>query len=400
MNKKKTGNNKFLREFNQALILDLIRLNKAISKAELAKLTGLSPTATGAITSSLMEKGYIREAGIGESSGGRRPILLELNPRSFYSLGVDLDVNCAAVVLVDITGEIIHEMLVEMPGCASPGETVGIIERELEHITGQFGISLEKLVGIGMSVPGLVNGGTGEIVLAPNLGWENVDIKSGFKKFSGVPVIVENEAMASAICENWIGMCQGVDDFVCINVKSGIGAGIFTRGKPYKGAGGSAGEVGHIVVDENGPKCGCGNYGCLETLASTSRMVEKAKRLVRQGTTSVLNNVGNVDAISIDHVIKAARGGDEEARRLIVESARYIGIAVSNIVNTLNPSKVIIGKEFVRYADLAIDCVRDIVARKALKYPVSKVEIAASAIGEKASALGAAIIPLKTLFGR
>ena len=110
-----------------------------------------------------------------------------------------------------------------------------------------------------------------------------MDFGGILKERTSLPVYIENEAMASAICENWIGACRNDSDFVCVNIKSGIGAGIFTGGKPYRGADGSAGEVGHIVVDENGPKCGCGNYGCLETFASTGRIVEKARRMIRQG---------------------------------------------------------------------------------------------------------------------
>jgi N-acetylglucosamine repressor len=213
-------------------------------------------------------------------------------------------------------------------------------------------------------------------------------------------VYVENEAMSSAICENWLGVCQNVENFVCVNIKSGIGAGIFTNGRLYRGAGGSAGEVGHIVVDENGLRCGCGNYGCLETMASTGRIVEKARKMVRQGIASSLNEMPDADDISIDNIVEAARSGDEAARGILLESARFLGIALSNLVNTLNPSKIVIGKDFVKYGDLVMDCIKSIVGSKALKTNASKVEMLTSEIGEKASTLGAAIIPLKVLFGR
>ena len=400
MRRNNTGNNKFLKEFNQAVILDLIRTNKAISKADLAKLTGLSPTAAGVITSSLLEKGYIHETGIGESTGGRRPVLLELKPRSFYSIGIDLDVNYINLIVVDITGNIVFEKFTGMPEYLRFDRVMSLMEAEVVSLIGELGIGAEKLLGIGVSIPGMVDSETKKIILAPNLGWAHADVKTNFKKLPGVPVYVENEAMASAICENWVGVCQGIDNFVCINIKSGIGAGIYTQGKPYRGVGGSAGEIGHVVVDENGPRCGCGNYGCLETLASTARIVEQARKLVRQGVLSSLNRIEDADSISMQQVIDAARGGDEEARRILAESARYLGIAISNIVNTLNPSMVVLGKEFVNYADLVLDSIKEIVSTKALGYPASKVDILQSSVGEKASALGAAILPLKVLFGQ
>jgi N-acetylglucosamine repressor len=215
-----------------------------------------------------------------------------------------------------------------------------------------------------------------------------------------LPAYIENEAMASAICENWIGACQGASNFVCVNIKSGIGAGIFTGGRLYRGTGGSAGEVGHIVVDENGPRCGCGNYGCLETIVSTGRIIDKARRVVRQGVVSTLNDVGDADEITLEQIANAARQGDEAARSLLNEAARYLGIALSNLVNTLNPSRIVLGKDFVVYGDLVMDTLRNVIDTKALKRPASNVEIMATEIGERASTLGAAIIPLKVLFGR
>lgn len=397
---KRTGNNQFLKQLNQTIILDLIRVNKAISKAQLAEITGLSPTAIGMITSSLQEQGYIHETGIGESKGGRKPVLLELKPRSYYSVGVDFDVDYMNILLVDITGEIISEKASRVSHWESVEKVMEKMESMIGEILSEFSIETEKLLGIGISVPGMVEWEQCEVVMAPNLGWEKVAVKDYMKRFQEVPIYLENEAMASAICENWVGSCQGINNFVCINIKSGIGAGIFTHGRLYRGASGSAGEVGHIVVDENGPKCGCGNYGCLETMASTSYIVEKARKLVRQGSVSSLNDVEDADGITIEDVIRAAKSGDGTAINILNESARYLGIAISNIANTLNPSKVVLGKEFVKYADLVMEQIVSVVACKALKSPAAHMDIAASTIGERASTLGAALIPVKTLFGK
>jgi Transcriptional regulator/sugar kinase len=398
MRKNPTGNNAYLKELNQKTILDLIRIKKVVSKAELSKLTGLSPTAVGVITSNLNEMGYIHETGIGESSGGRKPIMLELRPGSYYSIGIDIDVGNVSIVLLDITCEVIYSGQFAIPSPITAEVLVEIIEKELISILYRHSVNLDKVLGIGISIPGLIENEVQRIVLAPNLGWQDTDIRKYFKGIGTVPVYLENEAMASAICENWIGSCQNISNFICINVKSGIGSGIFTGGSLYRGTGGSAGEIGHITVDENGPRCGCGNYGCLETMASVKYMVDKAKRMVRQGSASKLNETGDIDSIDIDDVIAAARSGDEMATGIIAESARYLGIAISNLVNTLNPSKVILGKEFIKYADLAMENLKAVVAAKALQYPASKVVVDVSYIGGETSELGAAIIPLKLLF--
>lgn len=400
MSKRNIGNNKFLKQLNQSMILDLIRTNNSISKAELSELTGLSPTAIGVIVSGLLEEGYIHETGIGESKGGRRPILLELKPNSYFSLGFDLDTDYIHAILIDLLGNIVYERFLDMPKDLDAQNVIPALENEIEHVLQSEKLDSEKLLGIGISVPGLVDIKTRKVILAPNLGWNDVDIREHMKRFGDMKIYIENEAMASAICENWLGKCQGVDNFVCINIKSGIGAGIFTNGKLYRGTGGTAGEVGHIVVSENGPKCGCGNYGCLETLASTHSIVENARKLVRQGVVSKLNEIENVDDITIDMIVNAAKGGDEVARSILLESARYLGIAVSNLVNTLNPSAIVLGKDFVKYAEIVLEQVKKVVEGKALKMPTSMIDITYSSIGAKVSALGAAIIPLKTLFGK
>lgn len=399
MTKSNTGNSKFLKAYNEAGILDLIRMNKALSRFDLSKLTGLSPTATGTIVSSLIERGYIYETGTGRSKGGRRPVLLELRPDSYYSIGIDVEVDDILFVLTDITGRVVDEGSAPMT-VNTPETAVSTITGIVSGIVETHAISAEKLLGIGLSVPGLVDVSSRIVILAPNLGWQEADIRGMLEDSLDYPVYIENEAMASAICEDWIGECRDVSDFVCVNIKSGIGAGIFTDGSLYRGTSGSAGEVGHIVVDENGTRCGCGNYGCLETYASTGRIVEKVRKLLRQGAISNLNENAGVEDITFDHIVNAARNGDKISKGMLDEAAMYIGIALSGIVNTLNPSRIVLGKDFIKYGDMVMDIIRREINKRALKKPASSVEIIMSGIGERSSTLGAAIIPLKILFGR
>ncbi len=399
MTKIRAGNSKFLKAYNETGILDLIRIKQPVSRAELSKETGLSPTAIGVIVSSLLEKGYIHETGQGESKGGRKPVMLELKPDSYYSVGLDIDVDSIQFALTDITGRLVYEGSVPLD-VNTVEATVAASETCISEIMGRFSIDRERMLGIGISVPGMVDSISHRVVLAPNLGWEDEDPAGMLKERLQLPVFIENEAMASAICENWIGTCQKASNFVCVNIKSGIGAGIFTGGKPYRGTSGSAGEVGHIVVDENGPRCGCGNYGCLETMASTGRIVEKARKMVRQGVVSSLNDFENVDELTLENITAAARSGDGAAMNLLDETARYLGIALSNLVNTLNPSRIVLGKDFTVYGDLVLGTLRNVIDAKALKRPASNVELLISETGDRASTLGAAIVPLKKLFGR
>lgn len=395
----KTGNNKFLKELNEISLLDLIRTNKQVSKADLAQLTGLSPTACGIIVTNLLEKSYIREAGIGISKGGRRPNLYELNPKSYYAVGVDIDVDFIRFILMDITGNVEYTDKISNGISNSVAELTKLIEGKVHHIIGQFKIGEDRLLGIGVSIPGMVDNITHEIIFAPNLGWERVDLEHMMSGMGNFPIFVDNEAMCSAICENWIGCCTEQKDFVCINMKSGIGSSIFAGGNLYRGFCGSAGEIGHIMVDQNGPKCACGNYGCLETLVSAKSMAEKAQRLIRQGLITDFAEGPDIDSISIDDIIRFAKAGNESARMILVEAAGYLGLAVANLINTINPSKIILGKELVKFSEDILEHLKNIALARALKYPASRVEIRTSELGEDTSALGAAIIPLKKLFG-
>ncbi|HEX2927629.1 MAG TPA: ROK family transcriptional regulator [Ruminiclostridium sp.] len=392
----KVGNNKLLKEINETSLLELIRTNKQISKAELAQLTGLSPTACGIIVTNLLDKGYIREAGIGTSKGGRRPILYELTPGSYFSIGVDIDIDYMRFILMDITGQVEYKDKISCDFAGAASESIGLMEEKIREIIRTHNIVDDRLLGVGVSVPGMVDNLTHEIIFAPNLGWERVDLEHMMARIGSFPIYVDNEAMCSALCENWIGCCMDESDFVCINMKSGIGSSIFAGGNLYRGCCGSAGEIGHITVDQNGPRCACGNYGCLEALVSARSMVEKAQKLVRQG---LITDFGDIDAITVDDIFRLAGEGNESARVILVEAAGYLGLAVANLINTVNPSKIVLGKELVNFSEDIMEHLKSIAQAKALKYPASRAEIVTSKIGADSSALGAAIIPLMKLFG-
>lgn len=391
MKAMKAGNNQYLKEMNKAIVMDLIRTTEGISRKVLADKTGLSATASGAIVSSLLEDGYIQEKGMGESSGGRKPVMLELKPRSYYALGFDIDLRYIYTIVMDITGEVIYKRKHTKQYDFTVQQAIETITQEYHKAVTKLKLSKERVLGVGVSVPGILDIVSKKIVLAPNLGWSMVELLEPLKAALNVPVYLDNESMCSASCENWLGLCRDVEDFICINIESGIGAGLFLRGKAYRGISGSAGEVGHIPVDENGPICKCGNVGCLETIASINGMVAKACK-----------NKKKHDEIEMafDNLLKNAREGDDECLSVFNEGAISLGKAIAYLINIINPQKIVLGKKFPEYSDLVIDVIRKTVKKYALNYPSSQVEILSSSFGEDSSALGAAIIPIRKLFGR
>jgi N-acetylglucosamine repressor len=400
MARSAAGNNQYLKLRNQAHVLDLIRIRGAVSRTRLSELTGLSATAVGLITSELIKNNSIIESGVTESTGGRKRTMLELNPEACFSVGIDFDIENIITIVIDIKSNTVYEEKTPFPEENKIPGILSELSSKINSILTKLNIKKDKLMGVGFSVPGLINTKEKNIIIAPNLHWHNIKLLDLWNEISDIPSYIINEAKASAVCEHWIGSCKEKNDFICINIKSGIGAGIFTNGRLLKGTSNFAGEIGHVMVDENGPLCGCGKYGCLETLASTTRIVEKTKKIIRQGTDSILNNVNNADSITLDMVIDAAEKNDLTAKNIILDSARYLAIGISDLVNTLNPEKIVLGKEFVKYSKLVMDQINKIVYNKALKYPLMDLEIITSELGEKTSALGAAIIPLQKIFGR
>ena len=375
----KTGNNRFLREMNQAHVLDIIRTRAGVSRIGLAEATGLSATAVGGIVKSLLEDNYIHETGEGESSGGRKPTLLQLRPRSWYGIGVDVDARFLYLSVLDHAGQVVWQLRQPGNGKVTPTTTLRRVEALFELALKETRIPRDHVLGFGVSVPGIVEREGRRIAFAPNLSWTDVILREPLSERLKLPVYVENESVCSTLCEQWMGSCREVEDFVHINIDTGIGAGLFLKGSLYRGTTGSAGEVGHIVVDDEGPQCTCGNQGCLETLASLDGMVRQA------------------GADSFESFLSSVRAEEPRAVAVMERASRSLGRAVSMLVNTLNPRRIVLGKRFPEYADLALHAVRAEVEREALKWPASFVEVVPGSYGEESSSYGAAILPIRQL---
>lgn len=382
--RRKAGNNVYLKEYNRRMLLSIVREHGSISYTKLSKISGLAPKSVYEIVNGLIEEGYIDEAFIGKSSGGRKPTMLSLKPKSYYSIGIDIDVGRIKTVLMDFIGDVLYEQEIKMNN-KNYQSHINQIADIVNSIVDEYKIPNKNLLGVGLSVAGFINSATKKVVMAPNLGWENKDLIADLKNRLDYKVYIENEAMASAVCEKWIGQCKEDTDFICINIMSGIGAGIYASDKPLRGVSGSAGEIGHIIMDKNGPLCGCKNRGCLETFSSTTAILKRAEEVYKE-------------KITLDRLIQLAKGGDERALGIFNRAADYLGIAICYLVNIFNPSKIVIGKDFTRYSDFMLDTVMERARTTSLKNNYSSVTITVSTFGEEASVLGAAMLPVRKLF--
>jgi len=373
-----------VKQHNQSLVLRAIYHQETISRAAIARQTGLTRPAVSQIVGELMEAGLVAEVGQGESRGGKRPTLLSLVPEAYHVIGVDIGGTSTAGAVTDLRGRILARVTRPTDrhdGQAAVDTLCAVLDALVAHTT-------SPLLGIGISTPGLVDSARGIVRYAANLGWHDFDLRGILQERYPAPVYVANDTNLAALGERFFGAGCGVSDMVIIMVGAGIGAGVIINGEIYHGAGGAAGEIGHIRVVENGTLCACGRRGCLETVASGRAMLARARELAAAHPESLLNKLSS-NGMSGEIVAQALEAGDAVALSLVEEVGRYLGSAVAILVNILNPQRVVIGGKVATLGEPLLASIRRTVQEQALHLLATEVEIVPSSLGADVSILGA-----------
>ncbi|HWI65961.1 MAG TPA: ROK family protein [Symbiobacteriaceae bacterium] len=395
-----TGNSDLIRQLNRSLVLDLIRRQGPISRADVKRLTGLNFTTVTNAVNDLVAEGIVQEVGLGSSSGGRKPVLLTLNPTARYVIGCELQSTLLIVGLFDLTGQLLAQTEEPKDPATSPEEVVASIEKAITALLAQEQVDRKKVEGVGVAAPGPLNSRTGVLLTPPNMiGWRDVPLREMLEQATGLPVIVEKDGNAAALGEAWFGAGQGVRDLIFIIVDAGIGGGIISGGHLYRGRHGGAGEIGHTTIDVDGPRCSCGNYGCLEAVASGFALSRRAGEAIRRGVESVLEAHGaDETAIGVDQLLAAAEQGDKLAADLLDECGRTLGIAVANIVNMYNPELIVLGGRLAQHSDVVVSRAQDLGRNRAFSVLAQDARIVTSALGDQFLLSGAAALVLAGLF--
>jgi glucokinase-like ROK family protein len=378
-------------------ILQLIHSGMNNSRLELAKQADLSPSSITAIVQRLIKKGLVVESEPATSNLGRRPIPLQVREDAAYLVGVDLGSFFLRIVITDINGEIVYR---------SQARTEMKVGRErvlektflcIHQAIRESNIPQKSIKGIGIAHSGVIDSEAGVVLSYPRPGqmaeWKNVPLRDIFQKEFDLPCLLEDSVRTSTIAERSFGAASELNNFLYVEVGMGIGAGIFIDGKIYRGAGGRAGEFGHITVNETGPLCSCGNTGCLESLASCSAIIQSVRAAIEKGIDSKIRELtgGDLEKVSIELIAQAANEGDSLAYRVLQRSASYIGVGLANLVNLFNPKVVIFGGALFReIPQLIEDPLRRIIRQRALEKSAQEVQLVVSALGAEAGALGAA----------
>lgn len=393
-----TGSFSLIKKMNTSVILNTIREYGSISRADIARITKLTPATVTNITSELLNNHIILEAERGESSGGRKPVMLRINTAGYYVAGVYIGSKVVEIVIANLNAEFIFTKTIKNDQSYSAEETL----KEIVSIIENWRIQNpnKKILGIGLGVHGLVQSRKGIAIYAPNLNWENVRIKDYIEKYLELPAFVENDVRTMTLGESWFGVAKDINNFVLIYVGFGIGGSIVIDNHLFRGINEGAGEIGHMTLDPDGPKCSCGNFGCLQALASEQALTRRAKELIEDGENSIIKDIvgDELSHISPEIVYDAARNNDEMALKIIQEQSEYLGIAVANLINTINPSMVIVSGKISRLGDLVMSIIKNEVRNRSMKYLQHSTEIMYSNLNRKAVLKGAVALVLNETF--
>ncbi len=376
------------KQLNRDLVLKLIFDHETISRAEVARLTKLTRATVSEIVTGLMDEGLVEEIGYGESIGGKAPILLSLVADSRYLIGLNLAKDKFVGAVVNLRGQI-KEML-EFPVNERDGvQALQLVYQMLDQLTAK---GWKPLVGIGIGTPGLVNTREGVVVNAVNLDWQDLTLAQLLEARYRLPVSILNDSQATAIGEFVYGQDHPADsNLIVITVKHGIGAGILIHGRLFQGDGGGAGEIGHVVVQEDGALCRCGNRGCLETIASAHAVVRRVQALAGEYPQSPL---AKNPAAGLAEIEAAWRAGDALAQRVMSDAAHYLGGAIAALVGVLNIQKIVLTGDLACFGAPWLEQVRAAAARVALTRLAQQTSLDFGLLDIQACVLGASAFML------
>ncbi|MCF6522739.1 ROK family transcriptional regulator [Streptomyces sp. JJ36] len=377
------GSQSSLHRANLERVVRAVRMAGSLTQAEIARSTGLSAATVSNIVRELKDGGTVQVTPT--SAGGRRARSVSLADDAGTVVGVDFGHSHLRVAVGNLAHQVLAEEAEPIDVDASAAEGFDRAERLVKRLLDATGIPREKVIGVGLGVPGPIDvetGALGSTAILP--GWGGTRPREEVADRLGVPVHVDNDANLGALGEQVWGSGRGARDLAYIKIASGVGAGLVISGQIYRGPGGTAGEIGHITLDESGPVCRCGNRGCLETFTAARYVLP-------------LLHSSHGPGVTMPEVVRLARDGDPGCRRVVADIGRHIGSGVASLCNLLNPSRVILGGDLAEAGDLVLDPVRDSVARYAIPSAARQLTVVPGTLGGRAEVLGALALVLSEM---
>ncbi len=388
MTTTRTGSKSLLRDLNRSIVLNLIAERGPLSRTELARAGGLPAATITRIVGDFVDAGLVAEM-TAASSGGRRPVLLSINPTAGHVLGVKLREDSLTVALCDLSCAVVHQCDTAFPVDAAPYRALEVIADAVERCVAEAGVARRAVLGVGVGLSGLIDAARGLCRYSAILGWRDVEIGPVLEYKLRLPVRVDNDVNTLAVAERQFGTERGVANLLVVTVGRGVGMGIVVEGEIYRGAGG-AGEVGHMTVDTtpDAPLCTCGKRGCLEAVAADYGIVRAA-----QG-----DDPGHAVEAALDTLIARAEAGDEAVRAIFACAGAALGVALANLANLFDPDLIVLGGEGLRAGALLTDPLRAALPRHLFGRSAAEVALVIRPTDEATWARGAASLVLRELF--
>lgn len=399
--KVKNINNEMMKKFNVRSVLKLIFEEEPISRTEIAQTTGLTSSSITNIVNRLKDGEFVQESSLGNSSGGRKPINLIMNPNVKFIIGIELNAENIIGLVANFRTEKISKKVIPTNLNEGNEKVISRMIMLINDLIKEANISKEKILGIGIAAPGPYDHNKGILSNPPNFpGWVNVPICEIIEQAIDIPVYLEKETTAAALAEFMFGLGKNYKNlFVIYACSIGIGGGAIINGKIYHGFSDGAGDIGHMIISVDGPKCRCGDRGCLEAMASGIYIKNKVISKLKENVSSkIADNLENMDDIDLKDIIRCASEGDELCRGVIDETAKNLGIGISNIINLFSPEMIILG------GDLTLACNEysngAIKRAKSRLYPQYNKEIIIkkTSFGDELCAMGAISIVFQRFF--
>ena len=332
----------------QKNILGLVQKKGPITKSELTLLTKMKLTTLNRAMQPMINYGFIVEADIGESTGGRKPILYDVNPGKYYIIGIDISRTYTQVVITNLKMEILYNFQFEMMSFHTPEKTVNLISDWLANILDKASISKSQIIGVGLGTVGPLRREEGIMVGAKGFdapGWEHVHIKSIMEQKLKLSVFMDNGANTAVLAEYFFGCGKDVNNMAYINCGVGIRAGVISSGHLVRTINDAEDALGHMIIDVDGDLCTCGNHGCIECYATIPAIVNKFMSALKRGRNSIVSK--DISHINYMDILKAAEQGDALAREVIIDSALIFGAGISNYINLVNPQLIVLSGPLV-----------------------------------------------------
>ncbi len=396
MKQQFTADQNFVRHVNTRTVMDRIRLDAPLSRAEVSARTGLNRSTISSIVGDLIERGYVHETTLQDPKIGRPGMLLQFNPAGGCAVGIEIGVEFISIILTNFVADVLWRQRIDIEEGATQAQ---IIEQAESLITEAISIGTEQslpLLGIGVGVPGLVDQNQGKLVFAPNLKITNMLLRPMWADRFKTLVFLENEANSAALGEFFFGAAHGKIDFIYMSTGVGLGGGIMLGGQLFKGGNGYAGEIGHTTIYAGGEICGCGSRGCWETYVGPRAIVRRIRDTIKAGAKSIIPELacGKMEKITMDMVVEAARRNDIVALNALHQVGVDLGVGISNLINIFNPELVIMGGALSLASPWLIQTIREALQARVLPPLLDKVNVIPSSLGLDSCVMGAIALVL------